>query len=257
MNMCVLVKTEIIKLKRYSIIWIGIAAMLLLVLLSRYMVTASNGTLSTFERFSNLVIWNNFSLFFPATITLMSGYIITRERVNDTLKNILTVPVSFRSLLIGKLITVGLIAIFLGVVSFGLTLFIFLLSHYSGLAAKVLVQSFFQMIGINVCVYLAVLPIIILTSHSANGFLAGVGFAFFYGLVGAFATGHDLTSVYPITAGLGIINYQGEGGSSPLCYLTLIAICLISIVLIAVMGKRSKTPAPLTDKFGNKSLRKH
>ncbi|MFZ4913235.1 ABC transporter permease [Paenibacillus polymyxa] len=253
-------KTEIIKLKRYSIIWIGIAAMLLVVLLSRYMETAADGTLPTFESFSNSVIWNNFSLFFPATITLMSGYIITRERVNDTLKNILTVPVSFRSLLIGKLITVGLIAIFLGVVSFGLTLFIFLLSHYPGLAAKVLVQSFFQMIGINVCVYLAVLPIIILTSHSANGFMAGVGFAFFYGIVGAFASGHDLTSVYPITAGLGIINYQGEEGSSynlSLCYLTLIAICLISIVLIAVMGKKSKTPAPLTDKFSNKSLRKH
>ena len=85
-------KTEFHKLKRYSVVWIGVATMLTVVLLTRFMATASDGAVHTLEYFSNNVIWNNFSLIFPATITLIAGYIIERERVNDTLKNILTIP---------------------------------------------------------------------------------------------------------------------------------------------------------------------
>lgn len=38
--------------------------------------------------------------------------------------------------------------------------------------------------------------------------MAGVGFSFFYGFVGTFASGHGLGNIYPITAGLSLINYQ-------------------------------------------------
>ena len=86
-------KTEFYKLKRYSVVWIGVATMLTVVLLTRFMATASDGAVHTLEYFSNSVIWNNFSLIFPATITLIAGYIIERERVDDTLKNILTIPI--------------------------------------------------------------------------------------------------------------------------------------------------------------------
>ena len=79
-------KTEFYKLKRYSVIWIGVATMLTVVLLSRLMAVATDGTVHTLEQFSGTVIWNNFSLIFPATITLIVGYIIERERVEDTLK---------------------------------------------------------------------------------------------------------------------------------------------------------------------------
>ena len=73
-------KTEFHKLKRYSVVWIGVATMLTVVLLTRFMATASDGAVHTLEYFSNSVIWNNFSLIFPATITLIAGYIIERER---------------------------------------------------------------------------------------------------------------------------------------------------------------------------------
>lgn len=72
-------KTEFYKLKRYSVVWIGVATMLTVVLLTRFMATASDGAVHTLEYFSNSVIWNNFSLIFPATITLIAGYIIERE----------------------------------------------------------------------------------------------------------------------------------------------------------------------------------
>lgn len=74
-----IIKTEIIKLKRYSIVWVGFAAALLVVLLTRFMATAEDGAARNLENFSNTVIWNNFSLLFPATITLIAGYMISRE----------------------------------------------------------------------------------------------------------------------------------------------------------------------------------
>lgn len=202
-------KTEFYKLKRYSVVWIGVATMLTVVLLTRFMATASDGAVHTLEYFSNSVIWNNFSLIFPATITLIAGYIIERERVDDTLKNILTIPIPFRKLLAGKLIAVGGLAIILAAIEFVFTMIIFFISRFPGFSFAGMILALVRMIGMNLFVYVAVLPIIVFTGQRAGSFMAGVGFSFFYGFVGTFASGHGLGNIYPVTAGLGLINYQG------------------------------------------------
>lgn len=125
-------KTEVSKLKRYSVVWIGVATMLTVVLLTRFMATASDGAVHTLENISNSVIWNNFSLIFPATITMIAGYIIERERVDDTLKNILIIPITFRKLLAGKLIAVGGLSILLAVIEFVFTMTVFFISRFPG-----------------------------------------------------------------------------------------------------------------------------
>ena len=210
-------KTEFHKLKRYSVVWIGVATMLTVVLLTRFMATASDGAVHTLEYFSNSVIWNNFSLIFPATITLIAGYIIERERVDDTLKNILTIPIPFRRLLAGKLIAVGGLAIILAVIEFVFTM--------------------------NLFVYVAVLPIIIFTGQRAGSFMAGVGFSFFYGFVGTFASGHGLGNIYPITAGLGLINYQnGETATYNIFLSAGILLLMFAISNAMVLFAENKTP---------------
>lgn len=120
-----------------------------LVLLSRFMATASDGVSHTLINFSSSVIWNNLVLIYPATITLIAGYIIDRERTDDTLKNILTIPVSFRKMLIGKLITVGCMAIALSAIEFVFTIIVFFASGFPGFSASGAVQVLLQMIGIN------------------------------------------------------------------------------------------------------------
>lgn len=251
-----IIKTEIIKLKRYSIIWVGFAAALLVVLLTRFMATAEDGAARNLENFSNTVIWNNFSLLFPATITLIAGYMISREYTEDTLKNILTIPLSFRRLLAGKLITAGLLALFLAVVTFVLSLTVVLISGFQTGSAAVMVKSLMQMMVMNLCIYLAVLPIIVLTSRNPNGFMAGVGFAFFYGFIGIFAGGHGLGDLSPITAGLGLIHYQAEGGSDynvAACVITLLIMVIVSVLLIAGMGDRMKEARRTERKKGQTS----
>lgn len=177
-------KTEFYKLKRYSVVWIGVATMLTVVLLTRFMATASDGAVHTLEYFSNSVIWNNFSLIFPATITLIAGYIIERERVDDTLKNILTIPIPFRKLLAGKLIAVGGLAIILAAIEFVFTMIIFFISRFPGFSFAGMILALVRMIGMNLFVYVAVLPIIVFTGQRAGSFMAGVGFSFLEAVAG-------------------------------------------------------------------------
>ncbi len=237
-----IVKTELMKLKRYSVVWIGLAAVLAVVLLARFMATANDGTVHTFSNFSSNVIWNNYSIMFPAAITLIAGYIIDRERTDDTLKNILTVPVSFKKLLAGKLLTAGLLSILLALVEFLFTAMVSFLSSYPGFNIPEALHVLLQMIGMNLCVYAAVLPIIVLTAQRSGNFMPGVAFAFFYGFVGTFAAGHGLGEIYPITAGLGLIGYQagisGEEYNVLLSAGVLLLMLLITVILVSASKNR-------------------
>ena len=226
--MASIIKTEFYKMKRYSVIWIGVATMLTVVLLSRFMATASDGASHTLMNFSSNVIWNNLVLIYPATITLIAGYMIDRERTDDTLKNILTIPVSFRKLLVGKLVAVGCMAIVLSAVEFLFTIMIFLVSGFPGFTAAGAGKVLFQMIGINLSAYLAVMP-----------------FTFFYGFVGMMASGHGLRDIYPITAGLTLIGYDdGSGdfaGNSILSIGSLLIILGVTVVVIATAKNRERS----------------
>lgn len=72
----------------------------------------------TYNDFFNSVIWNNFSISFLFSIVLIGGYMIDHEYTDDTLKNIMAVPVSIRRLLFAKLICAGIISVLLRVFSF-------------------------------------------------------------------------------------------------------------------------------------------
>ena len=110
-----IIKTELLKLKRYHILWAGILLMLFTVLLTLFNSTAEDGTIWTFPLLVEQVIKNNTTTIFPMCITLIAGYMIAREEKDNTLKIILAVPISYRKLLCGKLIVCGFISVFFGI----------------------------------------------------------------------------------------------------------------------------------------------
>ena len=83
-----IVKTEFYKLKRYHILWAGVALMLLSVLLTLFTSMANDGSVWDFAYLTEQVIKNNMSMIFPMCISLIAGYMISREQTDDTLKNI-------------------------------------------------------------------------------------------------------------------------------------------------------------------------
>ena len=252
-----IIKTEFYKLKRYHILWAGVALMLLSVLLTLFTSMANDGSVWDFAYLTEQVIKNNMSMIFPMCISLIAGYMISREQTDDTLKNILTVPVSFKRLLTGKLIVCGVLSIVFGLICSLFTVIAELIVGFPGFHFSLILQAVLQITAVNFFLYLAVLPIIIITSRKSSSFLIGVIVAFVYGYGGMFAAGNmTLANIYPITASLGMIHYRSYDAAvrwnTVTCMVSLVIVVAISAVLILCMKekepkqvkKKAKKPAP-------------
>ena len=246
--MLVAIKTELWKLKRYYMIWAGALLMLLAVLLTVFTTTALDGTVWTFSHFAEQVMKENITTIFPMCIALITGYIINREGTDDTLKSILTIPVSFPALLFGKLTVCGLLALFLG---FASTLFTvtasFLLGFPDGTLPAIL-QAAAQITLNCLFLYLAVLPIIAIAARIPNGHLIGAVVAFVYGYGGMFAAGNmTLANLYPVTASMGLVGYRSYDPAvhwNPLlCVFSLLAALLVSAAFVLTTKKGTPTKA--------------
>ena len=255
-----MMKTELWKLKRYHIIWAGILLMLLSVLLTLFSTTAMDGTVWTFSFFAEQVIKNNVTTIFPMCIALIAGYVINREGTDNTLKNILTIPVSYRALLCGKLMVSGLLALFLGITSSVFTVLAALLMGFPGGSISAITQA---VVGITLnclLLYIAVTPIIAIAARIQNGHLIGTIVAFVYGYGGMFAAGSaTLADLYPITASLGLIRYRsydpGVHWNTMVCVLSMLTALLIAAVFVitaktGVVVKTSKKTKQVITKKG-------
>jgi len=227
-----IIRTEFYKLKRYHILWAGVALMLLSVLLTLFTSMAKDGSTWDFAYLTEQVIKNNMTMIFPMCITLIAGYIISREQTDDTLKNILTVPVPFKRLLAGKLIVCGVLSIILGLICSIFTIVAEFLAGFPGFSITLAVKAIVQITVVNFFLYLAVLPIVVLTSRGTNGFLIGVIIAFVYGYGGMFAAGNmTLVNIYPITACLGMVDYRSYDEAVH----WNIFLCICSFILVVVI----------------------
>lgn len=238
-----IIKTEFYKLKRYHILWAGVALMLLSVLLTLFTSMANDGSVWDFAYLTEQVIKNNMSMIFPMCISLIAGYMICREQTDDTLKNILTVPVSFKRLLTGKLIVCGVLSIVFGLICSLFTVIAELIVGFPGFHFSLILQAVLQITAVNFFLYLAVLPIIIITSRKSGSFLIGVIVAFVYGYGGMFAAGNmTLANIYPITASLGMIHYRSYDTAVSwnivICICSLAIVVAISAVLILCMKEK-------------------
>lgn len=238
--MVTIIKTEFVKLKRYFIIWIGVSLMLLTVLLTLFTTMADDGMVWDFQLLFEQVVKNFVTMIFPMCITLISGYMISREYTDDTLKNIETLPISFQKLLAGKLIVSAVLSLFLGAVCFAFTVIANFIMGYDGFALLPAITGLVQMTLLGFFLYLTMLPIIVLTSRQKGSFLVGVIVAFVYGFIGMFANG-ALQSIYPVTAALGIINYragaEGIAWNLGLCFISVLTMCAVGIALMFIKSK--------------------
>ena len=121
-----LLKAELLKLRRCQILWVGLVALALCPLVqygSQLIVEAEyrNPNYDFPMLFAN-VVWGNTQMFFPISLVMIGSWLIDRESTHDTLKNIMTIPVSMPKMLGAKLFWVGIFAVLLGIYSVGVTL---------------------------------------------------------------------------------------------------------------------------------------
>lgn len=237
------IKTEFQKIKRYHILLIGIIGMACSPLLQLFSQAAMSEEYKNphfdFEALVNATIWGNATIFMPVLITLIGGYLINREYVDDTLKNVLLVPFSFRRFLTGKLAVIGLLAVIMGVYSVVVTLIVGICAGLPDKTVPVLLRGLFQMTGLSVGVFIVVLPIIILCSQRQGSFMSGSVVAFIAGYCCMFFKEGLLREVYPFSAALTMIGFDTadwagteEKGNVLLGGLSLGVMLLISLLLL-------------------------
>lgn len=243
--MIAIIKTEFQKMKRYHILLVGIIGMTIAPVLSvlTQAVATEEGRLADFD-FTSLInssVWNNAILFMPIVFTLTGGYLINREYTDNTLKSVFTVPVSFRKLLTGKLLTTALLAILSGVYSFAVTVLTGLITELTGLTFSTVLSGVFQMILLSLCIYLVVVPIIAICSRKQGLFLGGAIAAFVFGYCSMLFQSGILRNLYPFLAAFAVIRFDPtafmdtrESGSCLLGALSLGTVFILSLVLVLI-----------------------
>ena len=164
------------------------------------------------------------------------------------MKNILTVPVSFKRLLTGKLIVCGVLSIAFGLICSLFTIVAEMIVGFPGFQMALALKATLQITAVNFFLYLAVLPIIVITCRKAGSFLVGVIIAFVYGYGGMFAAGNmTLANLYPITASLGMIGYRSYDAAVNwniiTCICSLTVVVAISVVLVLCMKEKEQKQA--------------
>lgn len=240
-----IIKTEFLKLKRFHILLIGLIGMTLPAILSAFTQAVATPETTTgnfdYSALFSSTIWNSATIFMPVIFTLIGGYLINREYTDNTLKNILPVPVSFQRLLFGKLMAMGILSVLFGFYSYAVTLVVGLLSGVSGLNTAVPFTGLLQMLGTAAFTYIAILPIIAFTSRKPGIFMGGVIVSFLFGYSAMFIKNVTMRSLYPILSGLTVMGFDtgtfmntSEPGNLALSVLSLTVMLLLTIVIVVL-----------------------
>lgn len=211
-----LVITEFRKLKRYSIILIGAIGVacspIISIVMQNIMTDDAKSILNyTFPDLLNSTIWNNMTIFFPMILALIGGYMMNREYTDDTLKNLLTVPVTFPKVMMGKMATLGVLAILLGLFNAFVTVIVGLISCQENMTFSVVLIGSLQIVAMALFTCIGEMPLIAFCGRKQDAFKGGAIAAFLLGYISIYFKNPLIRNVYPLSAGLSIVGFNGEG----------------------------------------------
>ena len=245
--MTVCIRAELLKLRRYSVVRAGLLMMTLSVLLVLFYSTAQDDTVWDFSLYISMIQQRNVQYFFPVVLALTGGYCITREEGEDTYKNLLTVPLSFRRILAAKAVVLLLLT---AVFSLFCTLFAVaanLLRRFPGMSPAAVLGAAGAILTTNLLVYLAVFPLVFTLGCRSATFLASLPLAFVYGYLAPFE-GRAL-NLFPLKAVL-ILTDPSCGAGFDVQYdpakaaLVLAGFGVLDLLLLLTRGPRPPETAP-------------
>ena len=178
-----ILKGEWHKLRRCQILLVGIVALTLCPVAQYGVQLLINPELQDqsfdfLKLFAN-VIWGNTQIFLPISLVMIGGWLIDRENTNDTMKNLLTVPVSYPKLLGGKLIVTIFLSILFGIYSVAVTVLTGTLAGLDGLSAAVLLRQGVQLVAAAFNTSLVCMPMILIFGQMRGAYLGGSLLTFF------------------------------------------------------------------------------
>lgn len=199
-----IIKVELKKLKGSNILWICLVGCFILPVMSLFVgtsVTRPNGWME----YCTQSMWMSILLLWPCIFGLMGTYIFTRERIENTYKNLFIIPVGRVSLVLSKLFVL-LICIF------GITFLSYIL-NIAGIfiGVKFSLNEFIQGLETyllsGLLTFISMLPVMFIALISKKGFLVSVCVTFVYAFLSFIGIWSPmLSSVLPIISILRICN---------------------------------------------------
>ena len=245
-----LFKAELLKLRRCQILLVGVVSLALCPLVqygSQLIVEAEyrNPNYDFSVLFEN-VVWGNTQIFLPISLVMIGGWLIDRESAHDTLKNIMTIPISMPKILGVKLFLVGMLAVLLGIYSVCITVITGLAVGLSGLTEEVFFHGSAQIALASFTTYLVCMPLILLFGQIRGAYLGGSILSFFLGYSMMFFKGGIFASIYPFSAALILVGFDmsAYAGTTTFPNSSLailgVGVMVLWAVLLLLMSKNKK-----------------
>jgi len=205
-----LLYTELLKLKRSKMFLLSILGAVVapfMVVVSTYIqIKTKESALSV--PFAELFYETNLYVVLLIGVPLygvVTAYLFNREYAEDTLKNLLTIPVSRTSILLSKMLLLFMWIMLLTLVAWGLTLLLGLLGQFQGLSTSLLVKSIKQFLIAGAFLFILSTPIILITIVLKN-YVPTIILAISITLVNVMSFNSEHRGLIPWTAAFDIAN---------------------------------------------------
>ncbi|MED0676797.1 ABC transporter permease [Aneurinibacillus thermoaerophilus] len=238
-----LLYTELLKLKRskmflISVLGAAVAPFMVVVASYIYMKTEDSHQIITFpELFSETNLYTVLLIGVPL-YGVVSAYLFNREYLEDTLKNLLTIPVSRISLIMSKLIILFMWIMFLTFVAWGLTLFLGVLGQFQGLSPLLIVKSLGNFMTGGLLLFILSTPIVLVAVVMKN-YVPTIIFTIVITLINVMSGNSEHRGLFPWAAAGDIANdtlqptYPAE-----VSYIAIFATSIIGLIATIVYFKK-------------------
>ncbi|ANS37575.1 ABC transporter permease [Bacillus velezensis] len=163
-----LLYAELLKLRRSAMLLIstiGASVVPFMVVVASYVQIKTENpapVIKFHELFSNANLYTVLVVGVPL-YGVVAAYIFNREYMDDTLKNLLTIPVSRINLILSKLLLLFIWIFFLTLVAWGLTLLLGVILQFPDLSQSLILKSFLHFSIGGILLFVLSTPIVLIT----------------------------------------------------------------------------------------------
>ncbi|MEI4804499.1 ABC transporter permease [Bacillus sp. FJAT-51639] len=238
-----LLYTELLKLKRsnmFLISMIGAAVAPFMIVLAFYieMKTKPSVTPASFDAlFLNV---NMYTILFMGVLLygVVTAYLFNREYTENTLKNLLTIPVSRFNFIMSKFALLFIWIMILTIVAWGLTLLLGLLGGFPGLSIPLSFQFLVKFLLGGVFLFILSSPIVLLTLVMKT-YVPPIILTIVVAMVNVLTASSEHKDLFPWTAALDIVNNELQPTYPPeYSYVAIVATAISGFLATLFYFKR-------------------
>lgn len=234
-----LLQCEYIKLKRSKFLFIGILGTLIVPFFVYMKAIADylsnpNNSISVFSLYDNALMFLML-LFAPIVLTILGAWIISREYIDGTLKNIFVIPISQITFLCGKLFFFAILTFMFMFLSWLEIALLALLCNCFIPIAQLTIPSFLfffvKMFFGGILLWATQIPFLYLTIRT-KGFIAPIIAIATTSLINVILSNSRVAGFYPWSASYLLItgHLSEQGCQKEISIVIILVICLLGIV---------------------------